>query len=107
MYVPTTEASTLPEVETDSPPLEVAPASEYTEPFSTVAGFAPVIVIIGAVVSTTLTVLVTWIAALPAASEVNTLPAPCVPSVIFTEPIFLDCQNQNESYYTFLLPNFF
>ena len=46
----------------------VAPASEYESPSSTVAGLPPVIVRTGAVVSTTLTVLVA-VEVLPAASE--------------------------------------
>ena len=45
----------------------VAPASEYESPSSTVAGLSPVIVKTGAVVSTTLTVLVA-VAVFPEAS---------------------------------------
>ena len=52
---------TEPEVETVTVPdksVAVAPASVYVEPNSTVAGLAPVTVTTGAVVSTTLTILV-------------------------------------------------
>ena len=43
---------------TVSPPSAVAPASIYKEPTTTVAGLSPLMVIAGAVVSTTVTVLV-------------------------------------------------
>ena len=43
--------STVPEVDIVSPPSEVAPASVYDEPNSTVAGLSPSIVIIGKTVS--------------------------------------------------------
>ena len=52
---------------TVSKSVAVAPASTYASPSSTVAGLSPVIVITGAVVSTTLTVLVA-VAQLPEAS---------------------------------------
>ena len=56
--LPTVVVSTVPVDVTVSPPSAVAPASVYVDPFSTVAGLCPFIVISGAVVSTTLTVLV-------------------------------------------------
>ena len=43
--------STVPDKVTVSPPSEVAPASEYDEPNSTVAGLSPIIVITGKTVS--------------------------------------------------------
>ena len=47
MYVPTVLVSTVPDEDTVSPPSEVAPASVYTPPSSTVAGLSPRIVITG------------------------------------------------------------
>ena len=72
MYVPTVLVSTVPaEITiTVSKSVAVAPASEYVPPSSTVAGLSPVTVTTGAVVSTTLTVLV----------AVPTLPDASVPS---------------------------
>ena len=58
VYVPTLVVSTVPVDVTVSPPSAVAPASVYVDPFSTVAGLFPFSVITGAVVSTTLTILV-------------------------------------------------
>jgi len=61
VYTPTVSVSTVPEEATVIVPeasVAVAPASVYEVPSSTVAGLSPVIVITGAVVSTTLTVLV-------------------------------------------------
>ena len=51
MYVPTVSVSTEPDEDTVSPPSEVAPASVYVEPSSTVAGLSPWIVMIGKIVS--------------------------------------------------------
>ena len=51
MYVPRVLGSTDPDEETVSPPSEVAPASVYVEPNSTVAGLSPRIVITGKTVS--------------------------------------------------------
>ena len=62
--------STVPVVTTVTSPdksLAVAPASVYVAPNSEVAGFVPVTVTTGAVVSTTFTVLVA-VPALPEAS---------------------------------------
>ena len=60
MYEPTASVFTVPEVVTvtAAKSVAVAPASVYVAPSSTVAGFAPVTVTTGLVVSTTLTVLV-------------------------------------------------
>ena len=61
MYEPTVSVSTVPLVTTETEPdasEAVAPASVYVAPSSTVAGLSPVTVTTGAVVSTTLTVLV-------------------------------------------------
>jgi hypothetical protein len=60
VYVPTTDVFTLPVVVTVSLPLAVAPESVYEAPSSTVIGLVPVTVTIGAVVSTTLTVLLAY-----------------------------------------------
>ena len=49
--MPTVLVSTVPEEVTVSPPSAVAPASEYDEPNSTVAGLSPSIVITGKTVS--------------------------------------------------------
>ena len=67
--MPTVLVSTVPDevTVTVSRSSAVAPASEYDEPNSTVAGLSPVTVITGAIVSTTFTVLVA-VAVLPAAS---------------------------------------
>ena len=51
IYVPTVVVSTVPEVVTVSPPSEVAPASVYIAPSSTVTGLSPSTVITGAVES--------------------------------------------------------
>ena len=51
MYVPTVLVSTVPDEDTVSPPSEVAPASTYVSPSSTVAGFDPRTVITGNKVS--------------------------------------------------------
>ena len=51
MYVPIVFVSTEPDEDTVSPPSEVAPASVYDEPSSTVAGLSPRIVMIGKTVS--------------------------------------------------------
>ena len=51
MYVPTLFVSTEPDEVTVSPPSEVAPASVYDEPSSTVAGLSPRIVMTGKTVS--------------------------------------------------------
>ena len=51
MYVPRVLGSTDPDEETVSPPSEVAPASVYVEPSSTVAGLSPRIVMTGKAVS--------------------------------------------------------
>ena len=61
VYSPTVSVSTVPEVTTSISPdksVAVAPASVYVSPSSVVAGLSPVTVTSGAVVSTTLTVLV-------------------------------------------------
>ena len=60
VYEPTVSVSTSDEevTVTVSKSVAVAPASVYVPPSSTVAGLSPVTVITGAVVSTTLTVLV-------------------------------------------------
>ena len=61
VYTPSVSGSTVPVETTSTSPersVAVAPASVYEEPSSTVAGLSPAIVITGAVVSTTLTVLV-------------------------------------------------
>ena len=61
VYSPTVSVSTDPVVTTARSPdasVAVAPASVYVAPNSTVAGLSPVTVTTGAVVSTTLTVLV-------------------------------------------------
>ena len=68
VYDPRASVSTDPEVITLTLPdksLAVAPASVYVEPSSTVTGLAPFTVTTGAVVSTTLTVLVTGEDTLP------------------------------------------
>ena len=60
VYEPTVSVSTVPVVTTVTAPdksVAVAPASVYAVPNSTVAGFSPVTVTTGLVVSTTLTVL--------------------------------------------------
>ena len=70
MYDPSVFVSTVPEEVTETVPeasVAVAPASEYVEPSSTVAGLSPITVTTGAVVSTTSTVLVAE-ELLPAAS---------------------------------------
>ena len=70
MYEPTTPVSTVPVVTTVTSPersVAVAPASVYVSPNSCVAGLSPVTVTTGAVVSTTVTVLVA-VPALPEAS---------------------------------------
>ena len=70
MYEPTVSVSTVPDVDTVTVPersVAVAPASVYVAPNSTVAGLSPVTVTTGAVVSTTLTVLVA-VAEFPEAS---------------------------------------
>ena len=51
VYVPTVFVSTVPDDVTVSPPSEVAPASVYVSPSSTVAGLSPRIVITGKTVS--------------------------------------------------------
>ena len=56
VYVPTVSVSTEPDEDTVSPPSEVAPASVYVEPSSTVAGLSPSIVMIGKIVSGGVTV---------------------------------------------------
>ena len=59
--MPTVEVSTVPVVTAVMAPdasVIVAPAAVYVSPNSVVAGFVPVTVITGAVVSTTFTVLV-------------------------------------------------
>ena len=65
VYEPTVSVSTVPDVTTVTVPdasVAVAPASVYVLPNSTVAGLSPVTVTAGAVVSTTLTVLVAvWV----------------------------------------------
>src|SRR5210317_730090 len=61
VYVPTVFILTVPVMTTFSPPFAVAPGSLYVEYLSTVNGLAPCNVITGAVVSTTLTVLVTLV----------------------------------------------
>ena len=61
VYSPTVVVSTVPEVETVTSPeasVATAPTSVYEEPNSTVTGFKPATITTGAVVSTTLTVLV-------------------------------------------------
>ena len=61
VYSPTVSVSTLPVVTTVTTPdrsVAVAPASLYVSPSSTVTGLVPVTVTVGAVVSTTFTVLV-------------------------------------------------
>ena len=70
VYAPRVSASTVPDVSTVTSPeasVAVAPASVYEVPNSTVAGLSPKTVIVGAVVSTTLTVLVA-VAVLPSRS---------------------------------------
>ena len=69
VYVPTVSVSTSDVLVfvTVSRSVAVLPASTYASPSSTVAGLSPMIVITGAVVSTTLTVLVA-VAVLPLAS---------------------------------------
>ena len=52
VYVPRTLVSTVPDTVTVSPPSDVAPASVYVEPSSTVAGLSPLIVITGNTEST-------------------------------------------------------
>ena len=59
VYVPTIDVFTSPLEET-VPSVDVAPASVYVEPSSTVAGLAPVTVTTGKIVSTTLTVLIAY-----------------------------------------------
>ena len=51
MYVPTALVSTVPDDDMVSPPSEVAPASIYAEPSSTIDGLSPSIVITGKTVS--------------------------------------------------------
>ena len=51
VYEPTVFVSTDPETVIVSPPSDVAPASEYVPPSSTVAGLSPLIVITGKTVS--------------------------------------------------------
>ena len=58
----------MPVTVTVSPPSAVAPASLYVDPNSTVTEVSPVTVTTGAVVSTTVTVLVTEVS-LPAPSS--------------------------------------
>ena len=61
VYDPSVLVSTVPDEVTETVPeasVAVAPASVYAVPSSTVAGLSPVTVMTGAVVSTTLTVLV-------------------------------------------------
>ena len=70
VYEPTVSVSTVPDVTTVTGPdtsVAVAPASVYVAPNSTVAGLSPVTTTSGAVVSTTLTVLVA-VEVFPAAS---------------------------------------
>ena len=86
MYDPIVLVSTVPDEVTVSPPSEVAPASTYVPPSSTVAGLSPVIVITGAVVSTTFTVRVA-VPSLPEAS-VAVYVIVYVPTVsVSTEPV--------------------
>ena len=61
MYSPSVSVSTVPVVTTVTSPersVAAAPASVYVDPNSAVAGLSPVTVTTGAVVSSTLTVLV-------------------------------------------------
>jgi hypothetical protein len=80
--------TTVPEVTTVTDPdksVAVAPASVYVVPSSVVAGFVPVTVTTGAVVSTTLTVLVA-VAVLPLLSVAVYVIKYEPTALVFTDP---------------------